>query len=440
MLVTKARGCVALVVVIGVPLLLGLVFPEVSPAPPTRIDVTDSPYNATPDSSPVDDDRSAFVDALADCVEQGLPLYVPSGTYDFPNTPYRVQIPDGVDVIGDGIGDTIINGYFICGSHVTIGGQYGVTYEYRGMTWGKNNGAGSKKPFTFSDGAHEVVIGDCRFRGGGPSGMQWCLSDYVGSSSWYWNETSNPPASAHLSDVHDVTFERCEFEHPGDDKKIMDFCPDSRAGGAQPYDVEFVDCTFGCKDYSGDYSGAAYHILIQQGPFEHAVDGPTPSGANPIVDSDYWIDDDPFDEGDWSVIDHGGFGAASGADFGLRFDGCVSVGTVTGTVDAIDIADLYQSYLYSYMPYGWYDDSTDPGTYGSSAQQSNILGARPETCFGSASVPVTMTDCIVQDGYRIELPSAAKYTSGNVDGDDGWSYTYATAVPSIVQTHDDQLY
>jgi hypothetical protein len=376
------------VLVLAGALALGLVAPICAAAETQGTYVNVKRFGANGSDSK--DDEAAFLKAMA----VRRPIYVPAGNYIIGSG--RLRLPNGCTMFGAGLGLTKVNAALTIGSDCRLGGKT----ENKGITFGTPD-----ERFYFKTGASRTTIRWCRFRVPGSS-VVFDLGD--------WTQQWSDPVVRRRCHVHDITFARCEFEHSADDADLVSIWWDSRAGGGKVYDIQWIRCTFGVKDATGDYNGHRTGLIIQPSPPEHASDGPRP---------DDWADaaNEAFD---WSQVTHGAGMAIAGADFGFRLIGCRFVGDCDFV--SANPCDYIRSWMLTTYPW-YYSQAPHFSTNGTPAERA----AAPLACTLKG---VTVTDCWFGDDFRPEICRRLTVTDSPDEQGDAYN------VSSAVLTHDQQLY
>lgn len=236
--------------------------PTATPSPtptPTRT-ATPTP---TPKPSPsegtivVADTSAAAVDAAFDKAARGNTVHFPAGAY----THGTLNVPDGVDVTGAGIGKTHLKFGITFGSDSEIGGT-----AAEGLLVGSSGVALRNR-----EGVKNTRFSFVRFRGGGPrAGVDY--SKYTNSSSSY--ESYDPVVQlggkGTERSASRITFTDCEFERSVGPyisthvrANIMSLWEDNRAGYAHLEYLTFVRCHWGVKNAAGQYGALSANIELK---------------------------------------------------------------------------------------------------------------------------------------------------------------------------------
>lgn len=191
---------------------------------------------------------------------RGTTVYFRAGSYSHA----RMTWPDGINLRGDGIGNTRLDFAVKFGSRSIIGGGL----QSMGLTIGSTSEHGE---FGMKDGAHDTRFRWVRFRGRGP--VLWNICDFT----HYWHDR----VVRRSANTHDVAWVDCEFEYTSDPAgTTVNVWWDARSGGGNVYDLTWQRCTFGVKNSTGQFGSGSTGMLIQPSPPEHASDGPRPTTAS----------------------------------------------------------------------------------------------------------------------------------------------------------------
>lgn len=226
--------------------------PTPTPTPTPTWTVTPTPSD---DTIIVADTRAAAVDAAFAKAARGDTVHFPAGTY----THVTLNVPDGVDITGAGIGRTHLKFSITFGSDSEIGGTAG-----EGLLVGSAGNIALRN----REGAKNTSFSFVRFRGGGPrEGVDY--SKYTDSSSSY--ESYDPVVQlggkGTKRSALRITFTDCEFERSVGPyvsthvrANIMSLWEDNRAGYAHLEYLTFVRCHWGVKNASGQYGALTANI------------------------------------------------------------------------------------------------------------------------------------------------------------------------------------
>lgn len=225
-----------------------------------------APEEPTPTPTPSDGTivvagaGAAAIDAAFAKAARGDTVHFPAGTY----THGTLNVPDGVDVTGAGIGRTHLSFGITFGSDSDIGGT-----AAEGLLVG--SGGVALVALSNREGADDTTFSFVRFRGGGPrTGVDY--SKYTDTSTSY--ESYYPVVQlggkGTKRSASRITFTDCEFERSAGPyvstrvrANIMSLWEDNRAGYAHLEYLTFLRCHWGVMNASGQYGALSANIELK---------------------------------------------------------------------------------------------------------------------------------------------------------------------------------
>ena len=232
--------------------------PSPTPTPTPTSSAKPSPTPTPPPSDGtiiVAGTSAPAVDAAFAKAARGDTVHFPAGTYSHAT----LNIPDGVDVTGAGIGRTHLKFGVTFGSDSEIGGT-----AAQGLLVGNAGSIALRN----REGVQNTTFSFVRFRGGGPrDGVDY--SKYTDSSS---NYTSYDPVvqlggKGTKRSASRITFTDCEFERSAGSyvstrvrANIMSLWEDNRQGYAHLEYLTFERCHWGVKNAAGQFGATTANI------------------------------------------------------------------------------------------------------------------------------------------------------------------------------------